>query len=546
MKKLIYMAAALALLCSCNEDPGNYDYTDINTVQVRMPAEHAVKIANVTVTLKPELSQSLEQNKTNLEFEWLYSTLNENFYGHEDYEIVGHGETIDFEVTEDIKVYDHFFRLNVHDKTTGITYPVVTKIKLVKPYTSAWMVLHEEEGAARLGAVEYLGKDNILVTPDVYFQETGKQFTGKPVCLFGIDGMYYYAYGTSSDWSVFGVFTDDTSESGIFCQWEKMRQVQPYSDLVAPIYRSEFDYSNLRFTPGYGGDWGFCLISGGVLYQCNRGMKLYKVHVSPDLGGAMNITHATKFGFRSLAYDEAGKRFIHYSSQAIRTPNYRHLVFDYEADNPATVMMTTIPVREGLNVTGADPNKIDPEQKVLYVGKGYKYEYNRNDRTEAYALAKKGAKSYVYEFRSGGFTALDLASFTGYNEINTPEGLDENSCFASSELFSGIMFYASGNKVYRLDFKQAGGNASVIYTHEGGGTVTMMKFAQSQEFKTDHSAYEFEPQRSLGVAFTMPDGTGEVAIINLSGAGRLGEDSESYPAVQVHKGFGPITDIVFI
>ena len=74
----------------------------------------------------------------------------------------------------------------------------------------------------------------------------------------------------------------------------------------------------------------------------------------------------------------------------------------------------------------------------------------------AYGLAKSDDKCFVYEFNPRGFTYADYASFNAYYQIDLPKGLDENACFASTPPYSGIIFYASGNTVYRLDFKQAG------------------------------------------------------------------------------------------
>ena len=62
------------------------------------------------------------------------------------------------------------------------------------------------------------------------------------------------------------------------------------------------------------------------------------------------------------------------------------------------------------------------------------------------------------------FNYSDNASFNGYYTINIPQGLDESAVFASTPPYSGLLFYASGNTVYRLDFKQAGGKATAIYT----------------------------------------------------------------------------------
>lgn len=164
----------------------------------------------------------------------------------------------------------------------------------------------------------------------------------------------------------------------------------------------------------------------------------------------------------------------------------------------------------------------------------------------AYALAKNDTRCFVYEFNPRGFNYSDNASFNGYYTINIPQGLDESAVFASTPPYSGLLFYASGNTVYRLDFKQAGGKATAIYTHAGGKAVKM-KFAKRYLSSSNaFDAYEFDVQYSLGIGFDMGNGKGDFVILNLSSTGSVGGDSEHYPAKQVYTDFGEITDFVFI
>ena len=47
-------------------------------------------------------------------------------------------------------------------------------------------------------------------------------------------------------------------------------------------------------------------------------------------------------------------------------------LYFYESEENSDLIQS-IPVRDG-NATGADPNKIAPDQKVLYVGTGYQFD----------------------------------------------------------------------------------------------------------------------------------------------------------------------------
>lgn len=80
MKQIIYILAVL-LLTACYDDKGNYDYKQINILDVGLDEMYSVRVAGDTViTIQPRLSQALQENKDNLEFMWLHSTTNSNFY----------------------------------------------------------------------------------------------------------------------------------------------------------------------------------------------------------------------------------------------------------------------------------------------------------------------------------------------------------------------------------------------------------------------------------------------------------------------------------
>lgn len=277
-------------------------------------------------------------------------------------------------------------------------------------------------------------------------------------------------------------------------------------------------------------------------------MKFYKAPIDDAVTGPMNISHGTKVGFASMCYDKAGRRFLYYYAPN-RNTEYRSNVFSEEKDNPTQYRLSLIPTRD-LNITTTDPNKLSADKEVLFMGPGYNYDASMNNQIYCYGFAQSIEKDscYVYEFRSYGLGNSSQAAFSGFYPIKTPEGLNTESCFASSQSYNGILFYAADNKVYRLDFMQTGGKAAPIYTHSGGGKAKVMKFAYKAKVDEDQdfSAYEHDLNRSLGVVFEMPDGTSELVVLNLATTGKVDADGETWPAIQVHKGFGDVKDITFL
>ena len=541
MKRLIYFILGL-LVASCYDDKGNYTYQEVNTLDVSLNKVYSVRLdKDTTVTIIPQLSQSLQENEDNLEYTWLHSTTNHNFYGHGKFDTVGLEQNLNFHIDPEAKnlAYAHYFRLNVYDRITDIEYPVNTTIELIKPYVGSWMILHRKNGQTELGSVEYIGGD-IVVQEDAYYEETGKRFTGKPQALMSYTTSCKY-YGTGSGWNMFTVITDDPVESGVYCQWKHFEKKDSLTRMVAPLAQNSFDFQHITLADG-DGTASALLLSGGMLYQSPRAGKIYEP--AADLEGEVNITLASKISNNALLYDEAGHRFAFYynTSDVLGVKKYDPLYFSESEEN--TNLIKAIPTRDG-NVSAVNPNKLPEDQKVLYLGTGYQYA-SAWTSVYAYALAKNDTRCFVYEFNPRGFNYSDNASFNGYYTINIPQGLDESAVFASTPPYSGLLFYASGNTVYRLDFKQAGGKATAIYTHAGGKAVKM-KFAKRYLSSSNaFDAYEFDVQYSLGIGFDMGNGKGDFVILNLSSTGSVGGDSEHYPAKQVYTDFGEITDFVFI
>ena len=541
MKRLIYFILGL-LVASCYDDKGNYTYQEVNTLDVSLNKVYSVRLdKDTTVTIIPQLSQSLQENEDNLEYTWLHSTTNHNFYGHGKFDTVGLEKNLNFHIDPEAKnlAYAHYFRLNVYDRITDIEYPVNTTIELIKPYVGSWMILHRKNGQTELGSVEYIGGD-IVVQEDAYYEETGKRFTGKPQALMSYTTSCKY-YGTGSGWNMFTIITDDPVESGVYCQWKHFEKKDSLTRMVAPLAQNSFDFQHITLADG-DGTASALLLSGGMLYQSPRAGKIYEP--AADLEGEVNITLASKISNNALLYDEAGHRFAFYynTSDGLGVKKYDPLYFSESEEN--TNLIKAIPTRDG-NVSAVNPNKLPEDQKVLYLGTGYQYA-SAWTSVYAYALAKNDTRCFVYEFNPRGFNYSDNASFNGYYTINIPQGLDESAVFASTPPYSGLLFYASGNTVYRLDFKQAGGKATAIYTHAGGKAVKM-KFAKRYLSSSNaFDAYEFDVQYSLGIGFDMGNGKGDFVILNLSSTGSVGGDSEHYPAKQVYTDFGEITDFVFI
>ena len=158
--------------------------------------------------------------------------------------------------------------------------------------------------------------------------------------------------------------------------------------------------------------------------------------------------------------------------------------------------------------------------------------------------------SHVYIFSYYALTHANEATMTNVFEFPTPEGIDENTPMTSGATFNNIIFYAAGNKVYKLDIST--GSSKVIYqSDDTRASISCLRMAVGQfswndgndNLGTDDYGHPFS--RQLGVAVNKSDGTGELVVLQINAAGKV-DDDHKFPSTQIHKGFGKIKDIAFI
>lgn len=546
MKKnlIYYMFGMLFLLGACYDDKGNYDYSEINEIIVNLPELYSLRLTDTTIVIRPEISQSLHNQKDNLTYTWQCS--NSSFSTAANADTISFADTVAIHINPEAEeiAYNYYLRFNVYDHEYGIMHPYQTQIQISKPYQGAWMILHKQDGESRLGTVEYIGMER-YATNDVYYPANGKKLQGEPIAitchdyasanfLENVEPLGYPVWG----YDILMIVTDNPKESGMYNYLDHFNQWISIEDLLSLDIRYTFDFSKVSLLQGEG--FTTICISDGVLYQGNQGCKLYKILTDDDVTGDIDITCGTMCGFTPVFFDQAGRRFLYFNQNANSgdpDPTY----FDATTENAAKLSL--IPNRpDNVQYGTVDPTKIPADQEVLYLGQGFQYDPTISYGISCYAFAKgSNNQSYIYEFRSSGIYNNRDKAFAGYYTINTPDGIDENTCFASNIAYNGILFYSIGSQIYRLDFTQTSGSSSLVYSH-GNGKITGMKFAKPNIFagKDTYPEYIYNPNQELGVIVDNGDGTSDFVILELSTAGKA-------DAIHEYKDqFGKIKDIAYL
>lgn len=536
-----------SLLASCYEDKGNYDYDEsISDISVKLNQSYGVRKADteMTYTINPEIKTD-DGDKSYLKYTWVMNTTSANSSRND---TIGHDEslTLTMDPNDPNFVYKYYIKLYVTDTRTNAKTMVPTTVEVGKPYTKAWMVLHEKDNHAELGAVEYIGSV-MMVTPDAYKQETGKDLTGQPVSLSYMQkktSKYYWLY--EADSQLF-VTTTNGEESGLIDQTNKFKLMATWTQLFSPLQIGNVDFNDFQSQacPQY----GLLLCSKGHMFsQCSTSPVLFQMSPEENLTGDCSISKFAAGPHTALGYDNASHRFVHIALQSAP---------DFWGGYKPSGIKKNAPIKRIAYKNGVDardPNHIPENENVINIVNGYHYQRTgtaiwQRYNCYAYSLAP-GNMSHVYVFSYYALTHANEATMTNVFEFPTPEGIDENTPMTSGATFNNIIFYAAGNKVYKLDIST--GSSKVIYqSDDTRATISCLRIAVGQFSWSDGKdnlgtdTYEHPFSRLLGVAVNKSDGTGELVVLQLNAAGKV-DDDHKFPSTQIHKGFGKIKDIAFI
>lgn len=549
--KFIALSSLLLFFFSCYEDLGNYTYNDnINQVKIQLDSIYGIPRKDTVLVIKPLITQTQRADNKNLRYVWRVNSKNNLVLG----DTLSTADTlaIKIDLSDPNVKFKYWVRLYVTDTTNNAVQMYPTTIDVLKSYQGAWIALHEKNGSAALGSIEYMGKEP-TVKLDAYYQENKTRLTGKPIRLgvMSVDASSssFRAWGYDAA-SVFFCFTSNPDESGLYRQDVGFKLDRTMQELIFnPDYNEGWNPEKVLY---YGGDlFGSTAVSNGKVFQgSSYGPLMYGMPIVKRIEPDYTITHATSAGHNHLFFDNIHKRFlVGNTSQAFYYEKH-----DFEYDYISNMW----PISKNDTIAYPfNPDNIGNDKEMIYMGPGYWYgvgKYNSEAFISFYALAQSTSQDsvYVYEFHGGavsGVTKDDPAAATGYFKLKKPSGMDKNTPCATSREYNRYLFYGVGNKIYKLDFGSIVASSTLIYEHPNPEMkASVMTFARPT-FITEHSAadyanYGYPPFRSLGIAFHSSKGD-EVVVLNLNARGVIDKPGK-YPSTQTYKGFGAIKDLKFL
>lgn len=537
-KYIIYIASfigAALLQTGCYDDKGDYDYHDVNMMdivipdmKVRMPKEEAVE-----VSIMPEISQTLELNEENLVFQWK-RTIEGKKVGSDrlsDYKDYSVGK--ECKVTIEPYESDNIgLMLVVTDKKNGTTWYQTGEIAIIRPLNPCWFVLQEKEEKGVLGAIEGT-PEGYYVYPDVFQSELNQSFPleGKPLAVSARKD-----YGNPTLKQMLGMFGFKVSPALMLATNQDVALLTPstlmtkYSSdkiLFEPIGKNE--PLNVEFYKM--STHGELFVNSGKAYCAPMdGFCVPFSVVQESEYPVISAYGSYRSGF--LFFDSENHRFLRASVPGFMdymsnsaTQNIRNYGTKWSDQKPVKAYPLLSDEQNAF-----DPNEIDPSLKVRDIVTGG----NRGDFAYAVTAPQNGTELTVFKFSAQN----DPACAAKYTVTLPSEVNVEMAKFAASYAYTAnFIFMISGNKLYRIELDRRRVVELYQYEADPSAQITCLKFKDAEN--------EEELGMSLGLGINTAD-KGVVVELQLTVAGDVAREENSICVYEdPEQPIGKIVDISY-
>lgn len=547
MKKIylyILGLVSMTLVQSCYDDKGNYDYHAVNDMKVEIPEAkiRMPKETPATVTLTPELTQTLAENEDNLTFEWkkLKPDAKIGSMRFADYTDYSTGKICQVKV-EPNNPESIGMMLIVTDKTSGQKWYQLGKVAVVKPLNPAWFVLQEDaDQKGIVGAIEG-NPDGFFAYADVFKSETGESFTleGKPLAI-AAKGNYGYGSMGGMKFANLTIATDKNiatySPSTLTMKYGTNKILFENALNKVPVNLSYYkmDKKGEMFVTDkkayFAYDDGWCVPYSVYDKQVNSDGEEKQVAFLPTCSATFSnyvlaynpATHRFRIGsaFSSMMdYFGISYRYSQYYRKGSQWKDIKPLVFrDLSEDADGNYAF--------------DPSNVDASLQILDILRG------GDNGNYAYAVMASEGASQITVFR---FSNADDPLCAGKYTIDLDPSIDlKTAKFAASQAYSAhFIFMAAGNSVYRIDMERQKIEKIYSYDADANAKIACLKFRDPEDAENGNGMI-------LGFGINTSAGQGLLGELKLTIAGDVDRsENASYIFQDANNRFGKIVDISY-
>lgn len=548
MKKIylyILGLVSMTLVQSCYDDKGNYDYHAVNDMKVEIP-EAKIRMPKenpATVTLTPELTQTLAENEDNLTFEWkkLKPDAKIGSMRLADYTDYSIGKICQVEV-EPNNPESIGMMLIVTDKTTGQKWYQLGKVAVVKPLNPAWFVLQEDaDQKGIVGAIEG-NPDGFFAYADVFKSETGESFSleGKPLAI-AAKGNYGYSSMGGTMFANLTIATDKNiatySPSTLTMKYgtNKILFENALNNVPVNLSYYKMDKKGEMFVTDkkayFAYDDGWCVPYSVYDKQVNSDGEEEQVAFLP--------TCSATFSNYVLAYNPATHRFRigsafssmmdYFLTSYYNSQYYRRGSSQWKDKKPLVFRDLS---EDADGNYAFDPSNVDASLQILDILRG------GDNGNYAYAVMASEGASQITVFR---FSNADDPLCAGKYTIDLDPSIDlKTAKFAASQAYSAhFIFMAAGNSVYRIDMERQKIEKIYSYDADANAKIACLKFRDPEDAENGNGMI-------LGFGINTSAGQGFLGELKLTIAGDVDRsENASYIFQDANNRFGKIVDISY-
>lgn len=547
MKKIylyILGLVSMTLVQSCYDDKGNYDYHAVNDMKVEIP-EAKIRMPKenpATVTLTPELTQTLAENEDNLTFEWkkLKPDAKIGSMRLADYTDYSTGKICQVKV-EPNNPESIGMMLIVTDKTSGQKWYQLGKVAVVKPLNPAWFVLQEDaDQKGIVGAIEG-NPDGFFSYADVFKSETGESFAleGKPLAI-AAKGNYGYGSMGGTKFANLTIATDKNiatySPSTLTMKYgtNKILFENALNNVPVNLSYYKMDKKGEMFVTDkkayFAYDDGWCVPYSVYDKQVNSDGEEEQVAFLPTCSATFSnyvlaynpATHRFRIGsaFSSMMdYFGTSYYYSQYYRKGSQWKDKKPLVFrDLSEDADGNYAF--------------DPSNVDASLQILDILRG------GDNGNYAYAVMASEGASQITVFR---FSNADDPLCAGKYTIDLDPSIDlKTAKFAASQAYSAhFIFMAAGNSVYRIDMERQKIEKIYSYDADANAKIACLKFRDPEDAENGNGMI-------LGFGINTSAGQGLLGELKLTIAGDVDRsENASYIFQDANNRFGKIVDISY-
>ncbi len=463
-KSILFLALMPFALTACLEDEGNYDYTELDTVEISGLAESMRCVLLQKQNITPNVVTSIPESR--LEYIWRVGA-----------DTLANTKTLDYTFT-DVPINNDPLTFEVLDKETNVRYSKAINLTVVSPFTTGYAILTE---GGKL-AFQSFESGNPLYN-DICQEVGADALSGTPKAVKQLR----WQDGNSGAWYDRISVTMQGVKSPEF-DGVSMKQTKFYEDEFHTSSVPQFSYISSQY---FNADKAIDIITDkGQVY-----VKMIGSMGSPDAGYFEYPLVSTSDSYRLAPILT---RVTSNDPYYITLDEQNHCFVTWMGNNlSARIAPLNFAAPEHKNIPGT----------LLWIG-------NPLYTSDTYAIVKNNGKYYLYVINYElSYTTWNMEA-TMKSAVELPDGaINDNCVFAANIVMSGYsvttnyLFVGDGPKLKAINLLNLNDiNSAVIDVATFDGDITDMHFDRDVNVLPD-AEFSIAVSRSNGSSIYQIDPT---------------------------------------